>query len=141
MKVTFSPESGQVQEWTFDPKRIKVAKAEMIEKRAEETFQEWMQGVRVGKSRARRVLLWHCLSVDHPAYRWEDTPDFYVDELAVDFERHEIVEIRAAVQEARIPADKKQAALDVLDAQLETFPADANPKAESPTSETATGAS
>ncbi|WP_329426825.1 hypothetical protein OG339_42220 [Streptosporangium sp. NBC_01495] len=118
MFVTYSPEDGTEQRWTFDPKRVRASKAEMIEKRAGEPWDAWQAAVLAGKMRARRVLLWHLLTVDHPTLRWEDVPDFYAGELLVEYSVIELADIRGRVEKAEIPADQRDQALAALAALI-----------------------
>lgn len=117
MYVTYSPESGDVQRWVFDGK-VRQSKAEMIEKRYGGTFEQWRSAVQAGDSKARRVLLWHLMSQDHPTLRYEDVPDFYVDELVVEFTADELRTIRENVAKASLAADEKETMLAMLDGQI-----------------------
>jgi hypothetical protein len=68
MQVTYKPEDAEVgseRVWDFDPNRIRAARAEMIEKRYGQRYSEWIKNVQAGEVRARRVLLWHLLSLEH----------------------------------------------------------------------------
>jgi hypothetical protein len=116
--VTYRPEGGPVQSWPYKPKRVRQSRAEMIEKRAEMSFDEFGKALLGGKTRARRVLLWHCLSTDHPTFRWEDTPDFMVSELELSFDAEELQTMRDSIAAADAPEDAKAKALATIDAQL-----------------------
>ena len=118
MIVNYRPEGGTAQSWTYKPKRVRQSKAEMIEKRAEMSFEEFGKALLAGRSRARKVLLWHCLTTDHPTYRWEDVPDFMACELELAFDADELTDIRAGVAATDLPADAKAKALAAIDAQL-----------------------
>lgn len=84
MYVTYKPEDGEVQEWEFHPDRVRVSEQVMVEKRAGVRWDEWVQGVKLGRAESRRVLLWHLIRRRHPGLRWDDTPDFYAGELVVE---------------------------------------------------------
>lgn len=118
MFVTYSPEGGDVQRWAFNPKRVRAAKAEMIEKRAGVNWDAWLVAVQSGNMRARRVLLWHLMTVEHPTMRWEDVPDFYAGEVLVEHSAAELVEIRAKVAGAALPADQRETILAALDGEI-----------------------
>lgn len=139
MFVTYRPEDGTEQRWTFDPRRVRASKAEMIEKRAGEPWDAWQAAVLAGKMRARRVLLWHLLTVDHPTLRWEDVPDFYAGELLVEYSVVELAEIRGRVAQAEIPVEQRDQVLAALDTAIteatkrEAAAAEPEGKAPSPT--------
>jgi hypothetical protein len=140
--VSYKPESGQNQTWTFNPRRVKVSQAERIETLAGATYDAWLNGVRMGNAKHRRVLLWVCQTIEHPMFRWDDTPDFYVDELTVEMERAEIADLLDQVGNLKGLSNEKRAEVtELLERQLAEMPEDSSPKAESPTTESATSAS
>lgn len=121
MFVTFNdPQQEQPQTWTFDAGRVKASLAEMIEKRAGESFEAWVMSVRAGKARARRVLLWHLISLQHPI-KFEDTPDFAFEDLKVE---HSAAEVATMIDHfSRIKfddLDQREQVLGMLQADLET---------------------
>jgi hypothetical protein len=116
--VTYRPEGGAVQTWEYKPAKVRQSRAEMIEKRADMSFDEFGKALLAGRSRARRVLLWHCLSTDHPSYRWEDTPDFAMSEFELAFDVEELATLRAGVAGADVDVDVKDRALAAIDAQI-----------------------
>lgn len=142
MFVTYKPESGDVRKWTFDPGRVRASKAEMIEKRFGETWDQWRVAVQTGNIKARRVLLWHLLTIDHPTFRWEDTPDFYADELEIEYSVAELNEVRERVAKANLSAEEKEAFFAVFDTELTEAMAreevEAEGKAHSPSGGSAT---
>lgn len=97
--VTYAPADGEKREWDFRPGRVKSSVAELIENRAGCTYEEWKQKVLTGDIRARRVLLWHLLWLDHPVLKIEDV-DFYADELDITPLLEEYEQYRAALAEA-----------------------------------------
>ncbi|MGW4476809.1 hypothetical protein ACWENQ_44760 [Nonomuraea sp. NPDC004354] len=121
MFVTYKPEDGstEAQTWVFDPSRVRASRAEMIEKRAGENWDMWLQSVQQGNMRARRVLLWHLMSLPHPGMRYEDTPDFFAGELEVQHSAAELAEMRERVAKTKLPDDQAAQILAVLDAELE----------------------
>lgn len=118
MFVTYKPEDGDERRWTFDPGRVRASKAEMIEKRAGQSWDQWRVAVQAGSIAARRVLLWHLLTLDHPTFRWEDTPDFYADELVIEHSVAELNEVRARVDKANLSAEEKEAFYALFDQEL-----------------------
>lgn len=118
MDVTYSPEDGETQRWRFDPKRVRASKAEMIEKRYGESWEMWQGHLQQGNIKARRVLLWHLLTLDHPTLRWEDVPDFYAGELKVEHNVAELTEIRERILKSNLPEDEKEAIFAALDTEI-----------------------
>lgn len=138
MRVTYSPEDGSPQTWEYIPSKVRQTEAEMLERKAGSSYDEYNKNVLAGYAKARKVLLWHCMRKDHPLYRWEDLPDFAMSEVVVEFDAVELADIRAAIVASKIDEDDKAQALTMLDTQMETLP-DAAPKAPSSSSEPSTG--
>lgn len=110
MYVIYEPEDpadGDKCEWSFDLNRIKASRAEMIEKRFGENWDQWQVDVQSGNMKARRVLLWHLMSTDHPSLKYEDTPDFYAGEVTVEYSVAELQNINEKIQKASLPEDQK----------------------------------
>lgn len=121
MFVTYRPEGSDApQTWEWEPRKVRASRAEMIEKRAGENWEAWLMGVQQGNMRARRVLLWHLMSMPHPTMKFEDTPDFYAGELEIQHSAAELVEMRERIVKAGM-ADDAQAAqiLMAIDLELE----------------------
>jgi hypothetical protein len=117
--ITYRPEdqpAEAVQRWEFNPGRIRQSEAEIIEKRYGAKFDVWRNDVRVGSAKARRVLLWHLLRREHPGLKYEDTPDFYMDEVLVEHSVTELVELRDRMAKATLDEETRgqiQTALDL----------------------------
>lgn len=124
MFVTFKPENGDAQQWEFNPRRVRAAQCVMIEKRYGKPWSVFTTHLMQGSMEARQVLLWHLIRLDHPSLRWEDTPDFYADELEVEFSRSELEELRAAVATARgsLTEAERADALATIDGEIEKAP-------------------
>ena len=118
MFVTYTPEGGDVQRWEFDPGRVRQSEAEILEKRYGGTYDKLRASIVTGESRARKVLLWHLLRRDHHALRFEDTPDFFMDELKVEHSHGELLTLRDRVLKANLPEDERDAVLTALDIEL-----------------------
>lgn len=118
MFVTYAPEGGDEQRWDFDPGKVRASKAEMIEKRFGDSWDKWLAAVQQGGMKARRVLLWHLLTVDHPTLRAEDVPDFYAGEVTVEHNVAELRDIRERVLKANIAEDEKEQVIVALDVQI-----------------------
>jgi len=120
MFITYRPEGQeQPQSWQFDPGRVKASQAEMIEKRAGESFEQWIMSVRAGKVRARRVLLWHLMTRDGLAIKYEDTPDFAFEDFKVEHSVVEILRMREQFEKVKFDdPDQKDQILAAIDADL-----------------------
>ena len=142
MDVTYKPEDGSVQRWSFNSGRVRTGEAEQIEARAGMRYEEWVLGVQSGSARARRVLLWHLLRRDHPKLRFEDTPDFYVDELVVEYDVVELRDLLARLDDPKAPVKGEAAEQlrELLTAEIEAAAArgDEGKDLASPSSETTT---
>lgn len=113
MFVTYAPEDpadGDRQEWTFEPGRVRAAEGQaLLREFGEKSWDLFVQGVKVNNLHARRVLLWHLLRRAHPLMRFADTPDFYADEITIEFSSKELTELLEAVRISNeAPALKEQ---------------------------------
>lgn len=120
MIVTYTPEGEEPRSWEFKAHLVKAAAAELIENRAGLRFEEWAQEALVGRAKARRVLLWHLLTREHPGYRYEDTPDFAFGELTIQRDYDELIEHRSYIEKSP-PADAEIASMVFaqLDSEIE----------------------
>ncbi len=122
MQVTYKPEGrpSEVQSWEFDPTRVRQSRAEMIEKRYGARFEDWVKEVQAGQARARRVLLWHLMSLDHPLFKLEDVPDFMMGEVEVDYALSDLQKLRVQVAESAMDDATKEQTLERLDLEIAT---------------------
>lgn len=120
MIVIYSPADGAPQRYEFNPSRVRQSEAEVIEGRAGVSWEQWLNAIKLGSAKARRVLLWACMRQQHPMLRIEDAPDPYVGEVVVEFTVAELTELRESVASARV-ADEEQRAqlLAGIDAEIE----------------------
>lgn len=118
MHVTYRPEGDAEQRWEFDPTRVRASKAEMIEKRFGESWDVFLASIQQGSMRARRVLLWHLLTLAHPGLRFEDAPDFFADELLVEYTVAELNEIRTRVASKMPAGEEREQVLTLLDSEI-----------------------
>lgn len=118
MKVIYTPGEGDVQEYSFVPDDVAQSQAEMVEKRYGKNWDEFLQDVRGGNAKARKVLLWHLLRQTHHTLRFEDTPDFKMGAVTVSFDLDELMVIRNAVLKANLSDEDREAVLTALDLDL-----------------------
>ena len=124
MQVTYAPEGTPEgtapRVWEFDPNRVRAVRAEMIEKRYGNRYAEWVTNVQRGEARARRVLLWHLMNLDHPHLKLEDVPDFMMGEVEVDYAISDLQRLRVEVSESAMDDKTKEETLERLDLEIAT---------------------
>jgi hypothetical protein len=118
MKVTYAPEGAEPQVWDWDPDKVTQSQAEMIEKRHGGRWDAFTEDVRAGGARARRVLLWHLQRQTHHTLRYEDTPDFRMGDLRLEFDLDELALIRDRVMKSDLSDQEKEGVLLGLDIEL-----------------------
>lgn len=118
MKVTYAPAGADAQEWAWDPGDVLQSEAELIQKRYGGSWDDFTTAVRDGDARARRVLLWHFLRQAHKTLRYEDTPDFRMRELRVEFDLDELLQLRDRLQKADIPEDQREQGLASIEFEI-----------------------
>jgi hypothetical protein len=118
MFVTYKPEGEDPQRWEFDPDRIRQSRAEIIEKRYGKNWDQFRAGVQSGDSKARRVLLWHLLSLEHHTLQYGDVPDFCMGDFKVEHSRGELVMLRDRLSKANLPDDEREQMMTALDIEI-----------------------
>lgn len=122
MKVTYQPEGKEPQTWEVKPGRLRESQAELIEKRFGAELDQWHVSVIKGGARARRVLLWHLLAREHHTLRFEDTPDYYREELKVEYDYQELLEMRANVEKSSaVSGEEKETMLAQIDDEINGY--------------------
>lgn len=120
MKVTYKPEDAPKdhQEWDFDSKRIRTSAAiRLSEAYGGSGWDEFEMGVLAGDPKARRVLLWHLMTIDHPTLKLKDVPDFYTGEVETEQSSKELLEQYERVFKL-VPEGKREQFQHVFDVQL-----------------------
>ena len=122
MQVTYAPEDhpDRRKVWEFEPTRVRQSRAEMIEKRYGDRYARWTEMVQRGEAKARRVLLWHLMNMDHPSVKMEDVPDFMMGELEVDYALADLQKLRVQVAESSMDDATKADHLERLDLEIAT---------------------
>lgn len=121
MLVEWDPEvEGEgVQSWQFDPKDVSRKQAIQIEKHYGGSFDQWIQGLRIGEINARAVLLWYMMSLAHPKYRFDDLPDFRIRQLTVQMGVNELKELWERAKRMKMPQDQWEAFVVQYEADLQ----------------------
>lgn len=118
MKIIYTPADGDEQTWDWDPKMVRAKDAELIETKADATWDEFQMQLLGGRMRARRVLLWFLLRRDHLSLKLDDV-DFAAGEVKAEHTIDELQELRDGLDDAaNIPEDKRDAAREFLDQQI-----------------------
>jgi hypothetical protein len=119
VKVTYK-ESAEAQPrvWNFDPDEVPQSQAEIIEKRYGQLWDQFLADVRQGSAKARRVLLWHLLRLEHHTLRFEDTPDFKMGAVKVEHSVEELLRVRDRVAKANLDPEEKDGILAALDVEI-----------------------
>jgi hypothetical protein len=118
VKIIYTPADGDEQRWDWEPKQVRARDAELIETKADATWDEFQMQLLGGRMRARRVLLWFLLRKDHPTLKLDDV-DFAVGEVKAEHTVGELQELREGVVDApRLPEDRREAALEMIDKQI-----------------------
>ncbi|WP_410676648.1 hypothetical protein [Amycolatopsis sp. cmx-4-68] len=120
MKIIYTPADGEEQRWDWDPGTVRAKDAELIETKADATWDEFQMQLLAGRMRARRVLLWFLLRKQHPMLKLDDV-DFAAGELKAEHTVAELQELREGLEDApNVPEDRRDAALAILDKQIAT---------------------
>lgn len=118
MKVTYKPDGAEPQVWTWDPGDVRQSEAEAIQRRFGGSWDEFSAAVRQNDARARRIMLWHFQRQTHPALRYEDTPDFRMRELEVEYDIDELVLIRDRLLRADLDEESRDMALAAVELEI-----------------------
>lgn len=120
MIINYRPDGQPAQQWDWHADQVRSSEAELIEKRFDGTWDAFLLAVTQGSMRARRILLWHLLRIEHPTLKPEDV-DPLAGELVVEFDKGELQQMydAAVAQADRIPEDKRDMVLGVLKAELD----------------------
>jgi hypothetical protein len=122
MLVKYMPEEDPSQGWEkeFDPNRVKAGRAEMIERRYGKRYSIFVSEIQAGEVAARRVLMWHLLSLEHPQFKMEDVPDFMFGELELDYSVADLQKLRREVEASSMDDAAKDETLERLDMEIAT---------------------
>lgn len=127
MFVQFKPKGEPVQSYDFDPADVFQSQAEMVEKRYGQNWDAFVDGVKDGEAKARKVLLWHLMRTVHHNLRFEDTPDFRMGELVVEFSSSELRTMihKLGAVDRNVLTAERSGELDGIESRLQTELTDA----------------
>lgn len=118
MLVTYTPTDGEPQSWTWTPGRVLVSEAAIVEKVYGKSWEMFAAEVQQGSAQARRVLLWHLQRRAHPLLKFEDAPDFYADELMIEYDAAELRALRDGLASAPLTAAEREMALASIEREI-----------------------
>lgn len=119
MLLTYDPAGGERQEWQFTPDEMLNHESELIERRTDWCWQEFLQNLQKGSTLARRALLWTFQRRVHHTLRFEDVT-FRQGELVLEFDRGELVRMRdAVVKAADVPGVDKEQILRTMQDEID----------------------
>lgn len=124
MKLIYTPDDGERQEWVYKPGKLRAGDAELLERRTNMSWGDFNQALARGSILPRRALLWYFLRQTHATLRFEDV-DFALDELSLEFDRQEWAAIRQQVEEAKLPEGTPDEMRETVLADIDRQAADA----------------
>jgi hypothetical protein len=112
MLFTYRPEGADERAWTYVPDKLMSSEAEAIEKVTGQDFTEFNTALLHGSVTARRALLWVLLKRTEPTLRHSQV-DFPAGAVKLDFEAHELTEMREQINGSdRLSDGERAEALD-----------------------------
>lgn len=111
MKVIYTPEDGERQEFVFRPGELMSPEAEALEEcggSAWATFEEYGERFMAGSLKARRAALWILLRRSDPKLRFSDLV-VQVQELSVTYDEEELGRIRETIEADETLTDAERA--------------------------------
>jgi len=118
MYLVYTPDGGDEQRWSYNPRKLKATEREMLERKTERNFSQFTADALQGNSLCRRALLFLFLRREHPRIRWDDV-DFTWDELRLEYSRQELQQLREKVEET-MNGSERDAALAKLDEEIDS---------------------
>lgn len=121
MYVEYKPKDGEPSAWDFTPGEVFQEDAEQVEKHYGRNWDDFLDDVRSGNARARKVLLWHLIRQDHPKLPFADAPRFRMGELVVHHSSTEIRELLDKVHKldaSGVDEERRQAIVAGLNVDL-----------------------
>lgn len=131
MLFKYHPEGSEEPTlWKYDPAKIMSAEREMLERRTERHFAQFVQDVYAGNSLCRRALLWLYLRRSDQRVKFDDV-DFAWGEVDFVHSRAELEAIRDQVDQQRTGAEREYM-LAQLDEEIAAAPEEPEGKAQPP---------
>jgi hypothetical protein len=136
MKVIYTPEDAERQEFTFRPGELMSPEAEALEEcggAAWATFEEYGEKFMAGSLKARRAALWILLRRSDPKLRFSDLV-VRVDELNVRYDEDELSRIKETIEadDTLTDAERAEALAAVLEVSESLNPPSVEPGKEVP---------
>lgn len=110
MQVEWDPENGEPKStWEFNQGDVLGSDAKLVEKHYGGSWDQWVQGLRVGEFQARAVLLWYMMKLVNPKLKFADLPDFRVRQLTVQMGVSELKELFERAKRMKMSPDNWEA--------------------------------
>lgn len=133
MKIIYKPEDGSTpEEMTFRVGRIKRSEASEVEKRYGQPMEAMWMDLWDGSSDAIAMAFYLCRKAGNPKYRFDDLPDYSMDEIETVKESYDVKRMMARSDKAQGVDPKTKAermgrlqeVLDILEAEEGKAPAE-----------------
>lgn len=133
MRITYTPEDGsETRVWDFSPRRVRQSEAAIIERQYGKPYEQFVPEAQAGSARALRVLMWHLMRKDHPALRFEDVPDFFMDEIQLQHSVEELREAKSNIEKAGgLDPAEREVALALIESRIVLAEAEAAAEGDS----------
>lgn len=95
MKLTYTPEDGEPQVWSFSADKLMTTEAEAVEKVTGMSYDEFGTALVRGRATAKRAVVWVLRKRSEPTLRYSAV-DFPMGALAVELDVDELLAIRRA---------------------------------------------
>jgi hypothetical protein len=118
VKLTFRPQDGDEQSWTFDLGRFRVSERMDIERYSGMAWGTFKQALINERTAALKALLFVLIRREHPKYRFDDV-DFCDDEIVTEVTLDDLHKGRQQVQENdSLSAADKAEMLEAIDQMI-----------------------
>lgn len=120
MKITYTDDTGNVQNYDLHVGRLKRSEVSELETRYGGSLTQWHMDVMDGGGHAEAVALYMAMRKNHPAYKWQDLPDYEVDALQIEGDQTDYRRLLKLVDNSKGGDKTKQAEIrEALQAALD----------------------
>ena len=130
MIITYTPDDGEKQVWSFSPERLLTTEAEAIEKVTGQSYADFAEALLNGGITARRAVVWVMRKrCGEPELRFRDV-DFPVGAFRLDLDPEEKALIRNAIlQTSDLTPEQRAGVLATLEDEEDEERESPDPKA------------
>lgn len=101
MQFTYKPEGADPKSWEFRPERMLSPECIEIEKRTGWDYSEWLDRFKRANMQAIQAYLFVMLKREFHTLRFEDMPEFCIDDISFEPSADELSDVRATLEEKR----------------------------------------